>query len=75
MNRTNLVLQVRTVYLLVAEARKTIDNHPASPYNPACFCGNNSVVECQLPKLKVAGSNPVSRSSNCEPRFLPGIGA
>ena len=24
--------------------------------------GNNSVVECQLPKLKVAGSNPVSRS-------------
>ncbi len=25
--------------------------------------GNNSVVECQLPKLKVAGSNPVSRSN------------
>ena len=25
-------------------------------------CGNNSVVECQLPKLKVAGPNPVSRS-------------
>jgi hypothetical protein len=24
---------------------------------------SNSVVECQLPKLKVAGSNPVSRSS------------
>lgn len=24
--------------------------------------GSNSVVECQLPKLKVAGSNPVSRS-------------
>ena len=25
-------------------------------------CGINSAVECQLPKLKVAGSNPVSRS-------------
>ncbi len=24
--------------------------------------GSNSVVECQLPKLDVAGSNPVSRS-------------
>ena len=27
-------------------------------------CGINSAVECQLPKLKVAGSNPVSRSMN-----------
>jgi hypothetical protein len=26
------------------------------------ICGRNSVVECQLPKLKVAGSNPVARS-------------
>ena len=26
--------------------------------------GSNSVVECQLPKLDVAGSNPVSRSTN-----------
>jgi hypothetical protein len=25
--------------------------------------GNNSVVECNLAKVKVAGSNPVSRSS------------
>ena len=25
--------------------------------------GSNSVVECQLPKLDVAGSNPVSRSN------------
>lgn len=30
-------------------------------------CGSNSVVECQLPKLKVAGSNPVFRS----PRTYP----
>ncbi len=26
------------------------------------ICGRNSAVECQLPKLKVAGSNPVARS-------------
>src|SRR5262249_16648476 len=26
------------------------------------LCGRNSVVECQLPKLDVAGSNPVARS-------------
>jgi hypothetical protein len=26
------------------------------------FCGSSSVVERQLPKLNVAGSNPVSRS-------------
>ena len=26
------------------------------------LCGSNSVVECQLPKLDVAGSIPVSRS-------------
>ena len=29
--------------------------------------GNNSVVECDLAKVEVAGSNPVSRSNN----FLP----
>ena len=25
------------------------------------FCGRNSAVECQLPKLKVVGSNPIAR--------------
>ena len=25
-------------------------------------CGRNSVVECQLPKLDVVGSNPIARS-------------
>ena len=29
--------------------------------------GNNSVVECDLAKVEVAGSNPVSRSSFFEP--------
>jgi hypothetical protein len=28
--------------------------------------GRNSVVECQLPKLDVAGSNPVARSDDAE---------
>ena len=28
----------------------------------ASRCGNNSVVECNLAKVEVAGSNPVSRS-------------
>ena len=30
----------------------------------ACICGNNSVVECNLAKVEVAGSTPVSRSEN-----------
>src|SRR5439155_13676459 len=29
-------------------------------------CGRNSVVECQLPKLDVAGSTPVARSREFE---------
>jgi hypothetical protein len=27
------------------------------------ICGRNSAVECQLPKLKVTGSNPAARSN------------
>jgi hypothetical protein len=30
-----------------------------------CLRGNNSVVECDLAKVEVAGSNPVSRSIFC----------
>ena len=33
-------------------------------YVGGALSGSNSVVECQLPKLDVAGSNPVSRSKN-----------
>jgi hypothetical protein len=29
---------------------------------PRLMSGNNSVVECDLAKVEVAGSNPVSRS-------------
>src|ERR1700757_3258538 len=41
------------------------------------ICGRNSVVECQLPKLDVVGSNPIARSLliNSFPtplRFPPG---
>src|SRR5713101_7349089 len=32
------------------------------------ICGRNSGVECQLPKLDVAGSNPVARSLSLLPR-------
>lgn|GEM_PF-2272274 len=35
---------------------------------PKTLSGNNSVVECDLAKVEVAGSNPVSRSI-----FLGGI--
>ena len=41
--------------------------------------GSNSVVECQLPKLDVAGSNPVSRSNKTkylgqnQPSTIPSI--
>ena len=31
-----------------------------------CACGSDSVVECHLAKVKVAGPNPVSRSRGCE---------
>ncbi len=35
----------------------------ASPRFDDFNCGSNSVAECQLPKLNVAGSTPVSRST------------
>ena len=35
-----------------------------------CSGGNNSVVECDLAKVEVAGSNPVSRSNT----FLAAVG-
>jgi hypothetical protein len=48
------------------------------PYPPLCprplaevqsppNCGRNSVVECQLPKLDVVGSNPIARSFRYPP--------
>jgi hypothetical protein len=37
---------------------------PSEPviYNSILLSGSNSVVECDLAKVEVAGSNPVSRS-------------
>ena len=32
--------------------------------NPFLHAGLTQLVECNLPKVKVAGSNPVSRSGN-----------
>jgi hypothetical protein len=35
----------------------------ANPQSEIAKCGSSSVVEHQLPKLRVAGSTPVSRST------------
>jgi hypothetical protein len=54
-------------------AEMRLDPCPETPYATAVSdfgSGHNSVVECQLPKLKVAGSNPVARSSFLRP---PGV--
>ena len=37
------------------------------------ICGSNSVVECNLAKVEVAGSNPVSRSKRDTPGYPPGV--
>ncbi len=37
--------------------------------------GNNSVVECDLAKVEVAGSNPVSRSIISQVPYDPSDGA
>ena len=39
----------------------------------ATHCGNNSVVECDLAKVDVAGSNPVSRSKKARSIFRSGF--
>ncbi len=40
-----------------------LDTSPQSAYNRFSLSGSNSVVECNLAKVEVAGSNPVSRST------------
>ena len=37
----------------------------SNPSSPAIFCGSSSVVEYNLAKVGVAGSNPVFRSREC----------
>jgi hypothetical protein len=37
-----------------------------SPDYPLVFAGVIQLVECQLPKLDVAGSSPVARSRKCK---------
>ena len=41
---------------------KNIDTNSLICYTSGLASGNNSVVECDLAKVEVAGSNPVSRS-------------
>ena len=43
--------------------KKEIDNPQTHGYIHTPKRGNNSVVECNLAKVEVAGSNPVSRST------------
>ena len=45
-----------------AEA-KAVDSPAARMYHSGRKGGRNSVVECQLPKLNVVGSNPIARSN------------
>jgi hypothetical protein len=55
--------QKAEVLLAVRCQPGSLDRAPRSG-TMAAACGINSAVECQLPKLKVAGSNPVSRSKS-----------
>ena len=41
---------------------KNVDTNIPICYKSGLASGNNSVVECDLAKVEVAGSNPVSRS-------------
>ena len=47
--------------------RNLLTRQAAPAYIPGTPRGSNSVVECNLAKVEVAGSNPVSRSK------FPGI--
>src|SRR5579883_291642 len=48
---------VATIVATTEEATKGLDANPCG----TSTCGRNSVVECQLPKLDVRGSNPLAR--------------
>ncbi len=52
MNAENSVLIFSLMFFIITREQTT--NRSS--------CGRNSAVECQLPKLDVAGSNPVARS-------------
>src|SRR5215472_2200971 len=47
-----------------------LDKRRAPSYTRRWASGNNSVVECDLAKVEVAGSNPVSRSKTSSLRQL-----
>ena len=57
---------LRRRQLLVARRLGLVDKLRAKPYfnsTSTLMSGRNSAVECQLPKLDVAGSTPVARSN------------
>ena len=52
--------------------KKVLDIVQRYLYISRTSCGNNSVVECNLAKVEVAGSNPVSRSISNQGSLLAG---
>ena len=57
-----LVLYLRRKREYLQKLKKKTWHSKISDYLVACQSGNNSVVECYLAKVDVAGPNPVSRS-------------
>ena len=65
---------VPDAHRVIKEVRRRL--FPPAPlwYDQGSASGNNSVVECDLAKVEVAGSNPVSRSifiRGASPRRAP----
>ena len=65
--KTGVMFRLPTIPALQSSMLYLIDNPPLIPYISLAIysglSGRNSVVECQLPKLDVAGSTPVARSN------------
>jgi hypothetical protein len=55
-------LRARAEKKIVRRWKKGLTEGAAFAINRNSLSGNNSVVECNLAKVEVAGSNPVSRS-------------
>jgi hypothetical protein len=47
------------------DSKKQITSTPFGDANFREICGGNSVVECDLAKVDVVGSNPIRRSTFC----------
>ena len=54
--------ETRPCFRRLRELRDEIQNYQLSTTNYELNCGGNSVVECDLAKVDVVGSNPIRRS-------------